>query len=238
MIQSRAVSNSLAACSKTYRSVSHFALLPQLKMAGVQDCSSHVCSCLCQVQIRDANRIYPSHCFATSIANKCRHPTSFNSSCYPPNKCTTRTYWSTFWTVYLVENIKILSMPYAYFKYLHRTASFFRSCQSLRFSRFPPPLLWNPKVQPIRPIVFTRARHWSLFCATWIQSIRSHLIPLRFILILSPTYAYFVHVISSLRVSWRIFSTHFPSASCLLHIPPISYSLLWITWYISRWEYK
>jgi hypothetical protein len=77
--------------------------------------------------------------------------------------------------------------------------------------------------------VFTRARHWSLYWASRIQSTSSHPISLRSMLMLSS------HLRPSLlsaflQVFQPKFWTHFSPLSCALHAPPISYSLIWSLW--------
>jgi hypothetical protein len=77
-------------------------------------------------------------------------------------------------------------------------------------------------------ILFTRARHWSLSWVKWIQSIRSHPISLRSILLLS----------FHLRVGLPsgLFSFGFPTKTlyaflfspCMLHAMTISSSLTWL----------
>jgi hypothetical protein len=70
--------------------------------------------------------------------------------------------------------------------------------------------------------VFTRACLWFLFWDRWLQSIPSHPVPLRHILILSPANTWVFHSVSSLQclgVNLRIHS----SLSYVLHTQPISF---------------
>jgi hypothetical protein len=67
--------------------------------------------------------------------------------------------------------------------------------------------------------VFTRALHWSLSWARSIQSILSHLISLRSILILSTTYVLVSSMVSFLQVFPPIFYMHSFPHSCYMLCP-------------------
>jgi hypothetical protein len=75
--------------------------------------------------------------------------------------------------------------------------------------------------------VFTRTRHWTLSWARWIQSTPFHLISVRSILMSSS------HL--RLDLAGGFFTAGFPtetlygfsSLPCVLHAPPLSFSLIW-----------
>jgi len=89
-----------------------------------------------------------------------------------------------------------------------------------------PRRLWNQN----DPNVFVRVRHWAPSWASFIQLAPAHTLSLRSILILSCDLC--------LRVSSRLFPSRSPadtlyrvfiSAICMLHVPPFSPSLTWLS---------
>jgi len=75
--------------------------------------------------------------------------------------------------------------------------------------------------------VFTRAHHWSVSWARWIQSTTSHSISLRSIVILFSHFHLGLQMISSIQVFQSKYCKHFSPLSFMLHAPPISFTLIW-----------
>jgi hypothetical protein len=73
--------------------------------------------------------------------------------------------------------------------------------------------------------VLTTARHWSLFWAWWIQSITSHAISLRPILIL-PYHLRLCLQNGLVPSDFLFIILNVFLISCVLHVPPISYLLI------------
>jgi len=78
-------------------------------------------------------------------------------------------------------------------------------------------------------IMFTITHHWSVPWARYIQSMPSHHIYLKSILILSSYYAYIFKFFRSFSFSHHN-SRHFPPPPYLQHSQPISSSFIWLPW--------
>jgi hypothetical protein len=74
--------------------------------------------------------------------------------------------------------------------------------------------------------VFTKARHWTLSWASWIQFTPSIPISPRSILMLSSPYAWVFPVVSCLRASQPKPCKHLYPPPCVPHVHPISFSLI------------
>jgi hypothetical protein len=83
--------------------------------------------------------------------------------------------------------------------------------------------------------VFTGVLHWSLFWARSIQSIPSHPISLRSILILSKIlYAFFLSPISALQFLRIKFHMYLLSLICVIQFPPFLFSSISLSDTVTR----
>jgi hypothetical protein len=76
--------------------------------------------------------------------------------------------------------------------------------------------------------VFTRACHWTLSWARWIQSTHSFPIPLRYVFKISCCLHLGFPSGLCLTILWQKFYIHFLSIPCILQALPISSSFIWL----------